>query len=257
MNHPVLLPKRKEFGFLKPPQTKTNFKSSSIIRYIPGKRQEFITQTSKPLTLSQSIKTLRISYELKSASMVNPKQYEWNSDNFRPEQKSDLKKEHYKRQAYVTDTGTNFKNLKKQHHVLNIYSIDNRKPKTADSIRSKNGYINKKKIDNKNCGGTCVSCKFGKCLKLEEFVTLKAIKKPDDYDRIPTASSLAESRTRTANRSNFSDFFSKRSRKSAQLSESTEKKTDDQYENSLYQRLDDELDDDDDDIIPKLTLWLV
>ncbi|RNA43252.1 hypothetical protein BpHYR1_024752 [Brachionus plicatilis] len=256
MNHPVLLPKRKEFGFLKPPQTQTNFKSSSIIRYTPGKRQEFITQTAKPVTLSQSIKTLRISYELKSASMVNPRQYEWNSESFRPEQKSDLKKEHFRRQAYVTDTGTNFKNLKKQHHVLSIYSIDNKKPKTADSIRSKNGYL--RKGEKKNCGGTCVSCKFGKCIKLEEFVTLKAIKKPDDYDRIPTANSLAESRTRTrtANRSTFSDIFSRKSRKSAALSESTDiKTTENTYENSLYQRLDDE--EDDDDIIPKLTLWLV
>lgn len=252
MNHPVLLPKRKEFGFLKPPQTKTNFKSSSLIRYTPGRRQEFITETSKPIALNQSIKALKISYELKSVSMVNPKQYEWSIDSYRPRQKNDLQNEHFRRQAYVADIGTNFNNMKKQHRILNFYSVDRRKSKTADSIRHNNS---RNKNDKKTCGGGCVSCKFGKCIRLEEFVTLKAIKKPDDYDRISTANSLAESRARTANRSNFSDFFSKKSGKSARFSESTSKKTtDDTYENNLYQRSDD---DEDDDIIPKLTLWLV
>lgn len=275
MNHPVLLPKRKDFGFLKAPVVKSNFKSStSLSRYTPGKRQEFITETTKPITLTQSITTLKLKYELKSATILRPNVFESNSQHFKPDQnniKIDLKKDHLDRNAYLSTTGTNFKNLKKQHRIVNIYSINSRKPKTADALRRHGLMKSLRQIqdneEEKYCKGDCISCKFGKCLKLDQYVTFRGIKKPIDasveYERTNTADSFrsVDFSTKTPNNrsTEFSEYFGKRSRKSGTFSDSPSKKTtDESFDPSIYQKYDDYNDDEeDDDIIPKLTLWLV
>ncbi|CAF0864939.1 unnamed protein product [Brachionus calyciflorus] len=277
MNHPVLLPKRKDFGFLKAPQEKLNFKSSSSVhRYTPGRRQEFITETCKPISLSQSINTLKLKYEFKSASLTRP--FVTVSENFSSGVKLDLRKDHFDRQAYSTNKGSNVRNLKKQHHMINVYSINAKKPKTADSIRIQNGkYIsklNEMEVGNENDyhKTDCISCRFGKCLKLNQLVALRGVKKPlvvnDEYDRIRTTESLHTidygSKTPNNRSSEFSDYMTsgKRSRKSGMSSSLPHKKNNDEtfslhsvYRHKIEGNFDDE--DDDDDVIPKLTLWLV
>ena len=256
MNHPVLLPKRKDFGFLKAPVVKSNFKSSSSLsRYTPAKRQEFMTETTKPITLTQSISSLKLKYELKSAIIPRPNVFESNSQHFKPDQnniKIDLKKDHMDRNAYVSTTGTNFKNLKKQHRIVNIYSINSRKPKTADTLRRHGLMKGLRQLEDseeeKYCKGDCISCKFGKCLKLDQFVTFRAIKKPIngnvDYERMNTADSFRSidfSPNTPYNQSTeFSEYLTgKRSRKSGTFSESPSKKTtEESFDASIYQKYD-------------------
>lgn len=289
MNHPVLLPKRKEFGFLKAPRDKSPFKSSSMSKVAAGSgvRQEFLsssTHSAKPINFVQSINSLKLKYELKSTHFFdNKKPLETNFDNIKVNRtgafntiKFDLKKEHLDRQAYITSTGSNVKNLRRKHHLMNIYSLSDKLPKTASSLTSQKSYRSKSFIsclkeankreeeniecenDPSRCRNDCLSCKFKKRPKQDQFVSMKNLKKPVDYnleyERIKTMESMrsTELGTKTPQRrsTEFSDYTRTRSRKS-NFTDFQEKMQKTEFDHNFYD------DDDDDDIIPKLTLWLV
>ena len=194
MNNPVLLPKRKDYGFLKaPPSLKSlklvnidtspgNLPSNLINRNnlpnfmrfrlattqngnVPTPKKDYIAHTTKPLNhLIHKLDNIQIKYELKSPSFSNnspisnhqravtTKAQSKNStfinnvntnngnssttppntstSNQRQEdlvpyrsatlQTIDFKREHLKRQAYTSETGTNFLNMQRQHSFLSF-----------------------------------------------------------------------------------------------------------------------------------------
>jgi hypothetical protein len=197
MNNPVLLPKRKDYGFLKaPPSLKSiklvnidaspgNLPSNLINRNnlpnymrfrlattqnanISTPKKDYIAHTTKPLNhlISHKLDNLQIKYELKSPNFSNGlptsnhpravttinhnkiKTFGINSINIntynnssttppnsstsnqRPEdlvplraatlQSIDFKREHLKRIAYTSESGTNFLNLQRQHSFLSF-----------------------------------------------------------------------------------------------------------------------------------------
>lgn len=142
MNHPVLLPKRKQFGFLRGPKTS----STNDDNYLPASKtskldqfsfkitrtKEFITNTIKPVSspLSYEFNKLKLSYELKTPCWIFDKNHKNDyigklkmnrNGSFRRGVNCDQSCLE-ERQAYSYQSGTNLKNLKATHHYLNVYS---------------------------------------------------------------------------------------------------------------------------------------
>ena len=208
MNNPVLLPKRKDYGFLKAPPSLKSLKLVNInastdnlpsnlinrsnlpnymrFRLATSKstghgasggggisavaaaastpKKDYITHTTKPLNhlITHKLDNIQIKYELKSPNFSNSSPTHGhqravttktnaafnlnnnnntnnsnsttppNTSNSNPRpadlvphraatlQNIDFKREHLNRQAYTTETGTNFYNLQRQHSFLSF-----------------------------------------------------------------------------------------------------------------------------------------
>jgi hypothetical protein len=173
MYHPVLLPKRNKFGFLRGPKPSLNInespteKTSTSYEHLPKIKQTNYNETNRYIT--NSIKPIRykldelnVSYELKTTSWQN------NQDSYRlssrkttttpPETAEswppDLSTHLEQKQAYVPRRGSNVQNLK-NHHFLNVISYHK---------NNANNNVNNHYLNHHNCGKSssnkCLVCRF-------------------------------------------------------------------------------------------------
>lgn len=173
MYHPVLLPKRNKFGFLRGPKPSLNInessteKTSTSYEHLPkiktnhNETNRYITNSIKPIRYK--LNELNVSYELKTTSWQN------NQDSYRlssrkttttpPETAEswppDLSSHLEQKQAYVPRRGSNVQNLK-NHHFLNVISYH----KNSNA----NNNVNNHYLNHHNCGKSssnkCLVCRF-------------------------------------------------------------------------------------------------